>query len=80
MASATGQNKESDQPIPYIVLCHGARFYDRAAVFMAHNVADLGFRVASDQAMEIRAAHATGGHLQDNTIGGSDRICHGFNG
>ena len=73
------KNKGRDQPIPYIVLCHWACFYDRAAVFMAHNVVDLDFRVAADPAMENIAAHATSGHLQDNAIGRSDRICHGFN-
>ena len=74
------KNKGRDQPIPYIVLCRWACFYDRAAVFMAHTVADLDFRVAADPAMENIAANATSGHLQDNAIGGSDRIFHGFNG
>ena len=74
------KNKGRDQPIPYIVLCHWACFYERAAVFMAHSVVDLDFQVAADPAMENIAAHATGGHLQDNAIGGSDLIFLVFNG
>lgn len=47
---------------------------------MAHTFADLDLRMAADPAMENIAAHATSGHLQDNAIGRSDRICHVFNG
>ncbi|MEL6118303.1 MAG: hypothetical protein AAFQ60_11155 [Pseudomonadota bacterium] len=47
---------------------------------MAHTVVDLDFRVAADLAMENKAAHATGGHLQDNAVGWAHRIFHVFNG